>query len=291
MSIAPRGFVVKSPKCSEPPRYGLLSVVDPITPGDPHWMAGGIEWEDDLCGDTTVSFIDECPPATGFTKPAERGLNFCHADPFIALGSFDCSTIGRDAGEAFEIARRRLLAWEGRQLERTLWTGVSANGPVTPSFAFGNPDCDILPEDVSPGGALDPITAFALLEERLGDEIACGGIIHVPYGIVSYLLNAQLLFNNGGNEYFSPTGFRVVAGHGYPGSGPANAPAAAGETWIYATGPIVVARSNMFFTPENLSEAVNRQINNVTVRAERFYAAGFSCSLLAVRVKLTCGCC
>lgn len=291
MAIAPRGFVVKSPRCTEPPKYGLLSVVEPQTINDPHWMASGIEWEDDLCGDGTVSFIDVCPPATGFTKPANRDLNFCAAEPFLALGSYDCSPVGRPADEAFEIARRRLLAWEGRQVERTLWTGVTANGNVNPSFAFGNPDCDILPVDVSPAGSLDPVTAIALLEEQLGDLVACGGTIHVPYGLAAYLVDHRLLINNGGDEYFSPTGFRVVVGHGYPGSGPGNAPAAAGETWIFATGPLVAVRSNVMMVPNNVEEGVNRLINNITVRAERFYAVGFSCSLLAVRVKLTCGCC
>ncbi len=283
-------LLIKSPRCTDPPKYGLLSIIDPITPSDPHWQSGGIEWEDSLCGNTAVTFIDSCPPASGFDKPAERGLNFCKADPFVALGSFDCSTVGRPANEAFEIARQRLLAWEQHQVENTLWTGLTANGTVTPSFAFGNPDCGILPVDINASGALNPVEALSLLEETLGDEVACGGVIHIPYSVVAFLVSQHLLTNNGSDEYFSPTGFRVVAGHGYPGTGPANTPANAGEAWIFATGPLVAARSNVIMVPDQVKESINRNINSITVRAERFYAIGFSCTLLAVRATLTCAC-
>lgn len=293
MAIAPRGFLVKSPRCTEPPKHGLLSVINPITPGDPHWMASGIEWEDDLCGDDTISFIDVCLPTTGtgtgFEKPADRGLNFCHADPFLVLGSFDCSTVGRPADQAFEIARKRLLAWEERQAERTLWTGVTENGTVTPSFAFGNPDCDILPVDINPAGAVNPVDAIALIEAALGDVVACGGVIHIPAQVAAYLADHKLLREEDG-ELYSPTGYRYVIGHGYPGTGPANAAAAAGESWIFATGPLVSARSNVIMVPDLVPEAVDRNINNITVRAERFYSIGFSCVLLAIRVELTCAC-
>lgn len=279
------GFLVKSPRCIDPPKYGLLSSIDLITPSDAHWMASGLEWEDDLCGDGTVTFLDACPPPTGFTKPAQRNLSFPHADPFVALGSFDCSPIGRPSSEAFEIARRRLLVWEGRQVERTLWTGVASNGTVQPSFAFGSTYAGITPVDISPAGALNPVEALALMEESLGDLIACGATIHVPEGLVTFFASYHLLTEIDGVLY-SPAGFKIIAGRGYPGSGPANVAAAAGQTWMFGTGPLLGARSNVIMVPETTPEAVNRVINNITVRAERFYAIGFSCSLLAIRVNL-----
>ncbi len=288
MAIAPRGLLVKGPRCVEPPRYGLLSVVQPFTPTDPHWAAAGIEWEDDLCGDGTETFIDSCP-ADGYEKPEEGNLGFCGADPFVAIGSFHCSPVGRPADEAFEIARRRLLAWENRQVERTLWTGLASNGEVTPSFAFGNPDCGIEPVDLNAAGVVDPVTAMSLLESALGDEVACGGIIHIPFSMMAYM-KAQDQVTEVNGELYSPAGYRVVAGHGYTGSGPANAAALPGQAWIFATGPMLVARGNVIMVPGSVAEGVNRNINNVTVRAERFYAVGFSCSLFAVRASLTCDC-
>lgn len=285
MALVPRGFLVKSPRCTDLSTYGLLSTITPFTPTDPHWAASGIEWEDDLCGDGTQTFIDNCYPASGFTKPSERNLDFCAADPFVAVGSFDCSPVGRPAGEAFEIARRRLLAWEGRQVERTLWTGIASNGTVNPSFSAGNPGCAITPVDLNPAGAVNPVVAMSLLEARLATEIACGGVIHIPYSVMPFLMDRRQIEIQG-NEAFSPSGNRVVIGSGYTGSGPANVAAVAGTAWIFATGPMLVARGNVMMVPESVAEGVNRNINNVTVRAERFYSIGFSCSLLAVRVTL-----
>jgi hypothetical protein len=289
MALVPRGFLVKSPKCSDFSKYGLLSVITPFTPTDPHWAASGIEWEDDLCGDGTQTFIDNCFPASGFTKPSERNLDFCAADPFVAVGSFDFAPVGRPAGEAFEIARRRLLAWEGRQVEKTLWTGLSSNGNINPSFASGNNQCSIIPVDVNVAGAVNPVVAMSRLEAALSNEISCGGIIHVPYSLIPFLMaNKQIVVE--GDSLYSPTGNIVVVGSGYPGTGPANVAAVAGTAWMFATGPMLVARSNVMMVPDAVAEGVNRKINNITVRAERFYSIGYSCTLLAVRATLTCSC-
>jgi hypothetical protein len=296
MAIVPRGYLVRSPSCDDPPKYGLLSSVTPQTINDPHWTAGPIEWEDFLCSENLEAFIDVCPtgvvPVSGvsltdFIKPAERNAQFCAAEPFVVVGSYECPPVGRPSGEAFEIARKRLLTWESHQVEETLWTGVIANGDgfISPSFAFGNPDCDIEPVDINPAGALDPVAAISALEAALGDVVACGGTIHIPYELVAYLARFNLLTLVDG-VYYTPSGFKVIAGHGYPGSGPANVPAAEGEVWIFGTGPLIVVKGNIFMTPEQLPEAFDRSLNNVTVRAERFFAAGFSCVLFAVRVAL-----
>lgn len=244
MAVTPvGGFFVKSPLCITPSKYGLLSSVTPQTISDPHWQASGIQYEDDLCSNGVVSFIDQCPPASGFTKPAQRDLNFCTADPFIVVGSYDCPPVGRSAAESYEIARRRLLAWEGDQVENALWTGSvdSGSGPTTiqPSLAFGNPDCDILPVDLNPAGALDPVAAIAAIEEALCETVSCGGIIHVPLNVLPYLVRFKMarLTDEG---YVTPSGLKIVAGCGYPNSGPANVASAPGESWVFATGPLII---------------------------------------------------
>lgn len=289
MPTAPRGVLVRGPRPAAPIKYGLLNVVQPVTPEDPHWEVSGVEWEDFLC--TTVeSFIEDCPPATGHTKSKERDLKFCASDPFIIKGSFDCSTGGRRVGDAFEIARQRLLNWEGHELESVFWTGLSANGVSNPSLAFGNDECEIDVFDLTPvGGPVDPVGGIATLEEALTDSVPNGGVIHVPYGLSAYLANFQLLVADG-DRYYTPTGNAYVLGSGYPGSGPANVAAAAGTTWIYATGPVAVWRSDVFMTPTEISQAIDRQINDVTVYAERVYAVGYSCAVYAINVDLTCVC-
>lgn len=295
MALFPPGPLVKGPRPSAPRRFGLLDVVQPVTPQDPHWVVGGVNWEDFLCSSTISTFLDTCPGApSGFTKTGESEINFCSADPFQVLGSFDCSVGGRvrqyKAGEAFEIARQRLLNWEGFFVEQAFWTGIAANGGINPSLAFGNSTCGISVTDLTPGGGpIDPVGAIATLEDALTEIVPNGGIIHVPYGLAAYLANFMLL-DREGDRMYTPTGNSYVLGSGYPGSGPANVAATAGTTWIFATGPVGVWQSAISMVPNELSEAVDRSVNDVTVFAEKYFAVGFSCAVLAINVDLTCTC-
>lgn len=284
MGIAPPGLVVPAPKLPSIPKYGLLSVIEPIELDDPHAWAGGVEYEQYLC--TTVeSFTDNCPPATGYTKSTETDWEFCHSDPFVIKSSYKCSTGGRSVEDAFQIAKQRLLAWESHELERALWTGITANGQINPSFAFGNDTCDIVPVDVSSSGPLGPIAAFAVIEEALSDVVPGGGVIHAPFGLASYLKRYGLIEKEG-DVYYSPSGFPVVLGAGYPGSGLNNEVPTVGSTWIFGTGPLAVWRDQFFTNPSEVSEGIDRYRNNITVFAERFYAVGFSCALFAATVCL-----
>lgn len=281
MSIAPPGFLVKGPKLiSKRPKYGLFSVVTPERLSDPHAWAGGVEWEFDLCT-SLEAFTDQCPP--NHTNSVEKDLEFCRADPFIVKSSFQCSVGGKSVKDAVDIANRRLYFWEEHKVEEIFWSGQTANGSINPSLAFGNDTCDIEPEII--GSNLSPISAFAVLEEALTDIVPGGGIIHVPHGLASYLADKKLIKEDNG-VYFSPTGTPVVIGSGYSGTGPGNIVPDTGTTYIYATGPMAIWRSDVIQNPEDVFDGIDRYINNVTVFVERFYAVGFSCALYTASVCL-----
>lgn len=288
MSYAPRGFLVEGPKALEAPCDGLFSVVPPEMIDDPHWMASGIEWETFLCGPTASGFTDECPPTTGYTKLADRNLDFCHADPFVVYASFQCSPIGRNTDEAFDIARKRLLAWEQYEVERIFWTGNTVNSVINPSLSLGNDQCSISPVTLS-GAAVSPASALHLLESNLSATVPCGGVIHIPKGTETFLATQQLLTERDG-KLFSPAGYEIVTGAGYPGTGPSAAAPAAGATWIFATGPMVIVRSEVMVFQRDVKESVNRSVNTIEVRAERFYSVGYSCANFAVEMSLSCAC-
>ena len=284
MAISPPGLVVPGPKIVTTPRYGLLSTIEPVELDEPHAWAGGVEWEFDLC--TSVeAFTDQCPPATGYTMMTEGDLEFCHADPFVVKSSFKCATVGLSVEKAVNIAKRRLQAWESYQVEKVLWTGVTSTGVINPSFAFGNDTCEIEPVNITTIGALDVVAGIGALEEALTDVVPGGGIIHVPYGLASYLADKGLLERQG-DLYFSATGFPIIIGAGYPGSGPANVPADPGTTWIFGTGPVGIWRSESFMVPEDGFEGFDRFRNDLVVFSERFYAVGFSCVVYAALVCL-----
>lgn len=286
MAYTPCGLQVSPPKITGRD-YGLLSVVDPITPDDGHWE-GGITWDDFYCIDvhSTVGF---CPiPVTGSTpKIADRDFQSCCADPFIVYSSYDCPPVGTLTQDAFQIARNRLEIVEGTTIENVFWTGIAEDGEiVNPSLAFGNDTCGNAPIDLTPsGGPVGVIASIAVLESALGDCSPGVGVIHANYGIASLLVANRLMFERD-NSWYTVTGQKVALGTGYPGTGPGNIPAAPGTTWIFATGPMIIMRSEVFLTPERYKEAVNHNLNNVTVYAERVYAVGWSCCLFAIRVSL-----
>lgn len=286
MPFTPCGLLVPGPKNS-PNRYGLLTVTEPITPEDDHWE-GGITWDDDLCS-VVHSSTDTCPiPVTGFTpKITDRDFQSCCADPFLVYATYDCPPVGNTAEEAFLIAKKRLSAREDREVERVFWSGIAEDGSsVNPSLAFGNSECGSTPIDLTASaGPVGVVGSMAVLESALGDCAPGTGVIHANFGLASYLA-ANFLINQQGDQWYTVTGQRLAIGAGYPGTGPENIPASPGTTWIFATGPVIVYRSEVFLTPERYKEAFNAKLNSVQVYAERVYAVGWTCCLFAIQVSL-----
>lgn len=282
-----RGLLVPGPVAT-PSRYGLLSVAQDLSVTDPHWQAG-LEFEDTLCvpAGSTLPHCGSSSPSPN-PKDPEAGPDFRMADPFTLYGSYECSVGGRPVNSAFEIARARLLAREEIAAEKVLWTGVTAAGTVGPSFADGD-GVDLSPVDLTPGsGAVDPVTGMGLLEAALADCAPGLGVVHVPPALAATLRFHNLLELDG-STYRTPMGNPAVLGGGYPGgTGPGGDTADDGEAWLFATGPIGFWRSEVFMTPDLPKEAIDRSFNNITVFAERTWALGISCCLLAVRV-LTAG--
>lgn len=263
--------------------FGLLSTVEPLFLDDPHWQTG-FEWESD-CSVDASSTLFPCPAVTG--KTTDDGLVFCSADPFTVYGSYKCSTGGRPIQESITIASNRLRRNKERAVEQIFWTGITPVGTVNPSLQGGNTSCDILPIDLTPiSGALTPVAAIAALESSIADCIpGAMGVIHMNFGMLPYMaLNYLLIEKNG--KLYTPSGQLIVAGAGYPGSGPANVAVAAGETWIFATGPMAVYNSSIFLTPSQIDQAVDRSLNNITFFAEQTYAVIWECCIFAVKVVL-----
>lgn len=286
MAFTPCGLVVPGPKTT-PDRYGLLTVTEPQTPEDGHWE-GGITWDDDLC--TSIhSTVNYCPipDSEPNRRILDRDFQSCCADPFTIYASYDCPPIGNVASDAFDIAKKRLDIREGRELERVFWTGITEEGTeVNPSLAFGNSECGSMPIDLTgPGGPVGIVASMAVLESALGACAPGSGVIHANYGIASFLTANRLIFDKG-DAWFTVTGQRLAIGAGYPGSGPGNTSAAPGTTWIFATGPLVIYRSEVRLTPERFVEAMDAKINSVQVLAERTYAVGWSCCLFTIQTNL-----
>lgn len=78
-----------------------------------------------------------------------------------------------------------------------------------------------------------------------------------------------------GGRLETKLGTRVVAGAGYPGTGPAGEARPAGGSYLFATGPLVVRRSEV----EPLSDfagGLDRSINDLTRVGERTYVVTYA---------------
>lgn len=263
--------------------YGILSAIEPIHLSDPHWQTG-LEWELD-CSVAVSSTLPPCPDPVA-EKGTDDGLVFCSADPFTVYGSYKCPPVGRPANEAAVIATNRLRRNKERGVEQIFWTGITPVGIINPSLQGGNDSCGIAPIDLCPIKALNPVAAIAALESNIAECVPGGlGVLHVTFGFLPYLAANHLLFERDGKLY-TPSGQLIIAGAGYPGSGPGNVPAAPGETWIFASGPVAVYYSDVFLTPSHIDQAIDRSLNNVTFFTEQTFAVIFECCLFSIRISL-----
>jgi hypothetical protein len=154
--------------------------------------------------------------------------------PWSIYSSFTCTSLA-DWPEARKTAVETLKAKTPASVARELWTGEQSGSPSLQSTGT-----DITP-DTEP---LAPL-AIDLLTEAF-DECSGGTqpTFHVPSLLVGQLLDANRITRSG-DRLLTPTGGIVIPGPGYPTDGdwgpdasPGPAAAAAGEAWIYVTGPV-----------------------------------------------------
>lgn len=284
----------EGPACV-PTRFGLRSVADVSVDGTAGWTKG-LEWDELACGYDPGIVSGQCPTLPEQRKTAVRGYGTNYADAFAVYAGWECSTGGLTLSEAWDNAEELLERNWWRTLERAFWLGVDQDdNPIRTTLASSEVT-DLTPFD----GALEISSGVAKLESFAGDCFDCEPIIHANRGIGTYLQERGLLLREDGMQTLAATGTRVALGGGYPISGPSPTESgesgaeelADGEAWLYVTGSVKITHSNTFFTPpkNDLAGAVDREVNDITIFAERFAAFQLGCCVGAVRVNLT-GCC
>ncbi len=82
------------------------------------------------------------------------------------------------------------------------------------------------------------------------------------------------------NPLVTVNGTRVAAGGGYQGATPSGQVAAsAGESWVYATGPVEVRLGEVAVL--DIKDVLDRSNNDVTFRAERYVLVTWDTQLQA----------
>jgi hypothetical protein len=262
---------VDGPLPEAPPR-SLLSVPGVLQEyGDEHWMNGVAVWG---YPEGEPFTWDPCGTGTFEVKSDESTFSTPDFAAFVAYLPVTCSsfTVASDP-EGF--ARRSELALDATlsfAVEKALSQGVPMS--ANPYMADANVSF--------PGGtaALNAYVGLSYLEEAIGDT-ARGGMIHAtPAATATWFTSFPLFQQEITSTLYTPNGTPVVAGGGYKGATPfGQAAAAAGQSWVYATGPVraFVARE----TTLNIKDVLDRSDNVVTFRAERYALVEWDTALQA----------
>lgn len=264
-------FVIDGPLPVRP-RYGLLDVAQIQTPSiDPHWMNGT----------TMRGYSSDLP---GVWAPCNEGSTADVKDdggptvqptfgPFTVYLPVTCNTFSSRPDDEFRArATAAFEAKEGWAVERELAQGIGQ--PLNPFL--GDSNADVL----ASGAAVGAREALALLENALG-ATAEGGVIHAdPATVIRW--SGEYLVIKDGDILRTALGTPVAVGRGYIGATQqGEAAPGADQAWAWATGPVVVRRSQTEVIPGTLSEALDRLTNEVTERVERHYVVGWDTALQA----------
>ena len=247
----------------QPLPYGLFSVLVPRDGADPHWEHDGVIWESLSCepvsgiGPTCETDVIGLPK--GFASNGDNG----EADAFHVYGSYSC---GHGGGHTPDYAQQRaaehLQAREEAFVERAIWTGELDNL----GFAEG--------AEQAVAGAVSIRRAIAALVQWLAVNYGSQGVLHMTREAAEYATSEDILIVVG-NQLRTRTGMLVVAGAGYPGTGPAGQEPASGQTYIYATPALLGYRSEIFPGTVGAGAGFDKSTNDLYAVAERGYAVGW----------------
>jgi len=267
-------LVYVSAPATTPYKYGLFSAAAVVDPVDQREFQAGVEWEPVTVDAPTAATSSAASDPNRPAKTLTVGVQRVTASPVLRLyAGVEADLAGRD--DHLERARAALGLVEQQSLEHYVWTGAAGNRP-----RLADPGTQVLAgSDVTP---VSLATAVGLLEEHISDRTGVLGVVWVPRRLAGQLASADLTRVEN-PRMVAPLGTPYVFAH-TSGVGPTGAAPAAGEAWLYGTGPVMVRRSQV--TMPRLVEAHDRATNDVFALAERFYTVGWSGPAAAVKVKL-----
>jgi hypothetical protein len=269
------------PPLAAPPPHSLLRAAITNRDADADWQKGMVYAPEAVggyralagCSAESVDYgTDAGPPAAVEYQPWELEVQ----DP--------CSTtFGYSVTATTDRLRRAFDATESYAIAHELWTGeltaadAAAGGPVT------NPSLTDAPT-VLGAGPMSARRALGELEQAVGDALhGQQAYLHIsrlarPF-FVELIREGNLLFTNINNL--------IVADAGYPGTPPDGTAAAPDVAWAYATGPVVVRRTELFLGPDAPAQTIDTATNTVRRTASKVVAATFDPAFLfAVPITL-----
>lgn len=248
--------------------YGLFSVLSPRADESNRWQ-NGIQWEPLTCepvsGRAGAGCVSPDEEVLGLPKnldPNSGGIG--EAAAFAIYGHYTCSPVGHTLEEIQAFSDAHLLAREEAGVEATLWDGRLGNSPNFQDDAV----------DLTSGGAVTPLRALAQVEDFIATEYGSLGLIHMTRGALVILSEFGVITGNG-SKLVTAAGTPVVAGAGYPNTGPSGSAPAAGNYWIMGSPALFGYRSEVFNSSNRPGDLLDRANNVMTAISERNYLLAY----------------
>ena len=272
------------------PAFDLLTTATQLDlTSNAHWRMG-LQWQP-MCPDAEGTY-GECTSPDGTPLPAPKGETWAWetrgATPVTVYSRIDCAPVGQ-WDQLSTRNQQALLRSEARELERIFWTGEAETGGGVSTWphlaaAVAVADGDDLIQPAATVITDIPQTievGIGMLEAAMRECYPGIATLHVPIRLGALMAEAYLLAPRAGVMYTSSVGSKVVLGD-YPGTAP-NGTSTDGVTWVYATGAVFFQREATphTFTPV---ESFDRDVNTLSMIAERTYVVGWDCCLLAIPI-------
>jgi hypothetical protein len=269
-----------SPPEFTPYRYGLLSVTQ-VADGGGRWELGGISYTTPKCPQRTSEWATLCPivpPGPVVEKNIPTGLDQVSAKPFTLYDGVGCyPQSGRTDQELLQISEQNLIAGEQEKVEEKFWEALRARATVVAPAA--------------PAPATNPwglCSGLGVIEQLIAQMYGGVGVVHAPRPLITSMKTKQMAYQREGetDRLLTPADNIWAFGAGYNLNGPPleddeDNTAPAGTAWLYATGPVMLRRSEVlnhsaFDIPSNEKRALS----------ERNYVITAECPSLAVLIQV-----
>ncbi len=210
-----------------------------------------------------ASLWEPCLDGTYRVKDDESEMLTTRFDAFVVYKAVTCSAFGMgDPEELFNRAEKVLDAIVSAGVEKGLAEGVDSSA----NPFFGDTNVDIL----NSGTAVKPSIGLSLLEEAIGTTCR-QGMIHLTPAVLAGLqpwpttgIERESLVSVNGTPIVSGMGYQDVT------TTDLSAPDTT-EDWVFATGPVKVYLGPVRL--DSVKENLDREINLLTFRAERYVLA------------------
>lgn len=280
------------------PQYSLLSTATLLDLPSARWRMG-LTWEP-ICPESNGTYdpcsaVIENAEAPGEVVPAPDPREKTEttewrtrgAVPFTAYSRIDCAPVGQ-WDQLSTVNQQALLRSESRFVETAFWSGVA--GGQTVVFPHLAADSEVVDGDDLLQPAATVVTAIpqqvyvgiGMLEDAIRDCYPGIATIYLPINLAAQINTLNLTEPRGGVLYTRSVGSKIVIGD-FPGTAP-DGTSTPGVTWVYATGEAFYMREP---TPHTFTavESFDRDVNTLSMIAERTYVIGWDCCLFAIPIQ------